>query len=158
MVDINSFLEYLSKMSGEITTIMALLAIIIPKTRKIITSRLKEGLGLNEIKEKIQEQSKKYDELREKTESRDKMIQKIDETLDAHVGRYNEYTKNAKERDIFFLRTEIDNIYHKYMPLGYITVRAKTDVSKAYELYLSMGGNSYAKKEVEELLDLPVKF
>lgn len=158
MVDLNNILEELSKMSGELTTIIALLAIIIPKTRKAIASWLKEGLGLNEIKEKIQEQSKKYDELREKTDNRDKVIKEISETLNTHVDRYNKYTKNAKERDIFFLRTEIDNIYHKYVPLGYITVRAKTDVSKAYELYLSMGGNSYAKKEVEELLDLPVKF
>ena len=44
------------------------------------------------------------------------------------------------------------------MPLGYITARAKSDVAKAWELYVAMGGNSYAKGEVEELLALPTRF
>ena len=157
-MEITSILEFFSKISGELGSIIALLAIIIPKTRKFIISWFKDSLGLNEIKENIEKQSKKYDELQKKTENRDKVIEQINRTLTEHVNRYLDYTKNAKERDIFFLRTEIDNIYHKYKPLGYITVRAKSDVAKAYELYLSMGGNSYAKKEVEELLDLQVKF
>ena len=83
MVDLNNILGELSKISGELTTIIALLAIIIPKTRKAIASWLKEGLGLNEIKEKIQEQSKKYDELREKGDTA-----VTDEEISAYYEKY----------------------------------------------------------------------
>ena len=91
-------------------------------------------------------------------DDREKAIENISKSLDAHIQRYKEYTEKAAERDIFFLRAQIDNIYHKFMPLGYITARAKSDVAKAWELYVAMGGNSYAKEEVEELLALPTRF
>ena len=144
-------LKLTSSIAGEITTIIALLAIILPKSRNAIVKWLKKALEIDRVNKTLDEQSKKSGE-------REKLIGDLKQTLDDHVKRYKEYTTRAQERDIFMLRSEIDNIYHKYMPLGYITERAKSDVAKAWELYVAMGGNSYAKSEVDELLALPVRF
>lgn len=144
-------LGLVAKVSGELTTIFALLAIILPKSRNAIIKWLKKALEIDRINKSLDRQD-------EKSKEREELINDLKYTLDAHVDKYNKYTEKAQERDVFFLRTEIDNIYHKYMPLGYITTRAKSDVAKARELYVAMGGNSYAKEEVEELLALPVRF
>ena len=144
-------LKLASSIAGEITTIIALLAIILPKSRNAIVKWLKKALEIDRVNKTLDEQSKK-------SEEREKLIGDLKQTLDDHVKRYKEYTTRAQERDRFMLRSEIDNIYHKYMPLGYITSRAKSDVAKAWELYVAMGGNSYAKSEVDELLALPVRF
>jgi hypothetical protein len=144
-------LGLVAKVSGELTTIFALLAIILPKSRNAIIKWLKKALEIDRINKSLDRQD-------EKSKEREELINDLKYTLDAHVDKYNKYTEKAQERDVFFLRTEIDNIYHKYMPLGYITTRAKSDVAKAWELYVAMGGNSYAKEEVEELLALPVRF
>lgn len=144
-------LKLASSIAGEITTIIALLAIILPKSRNAIVKWLKKALEIDRVNKTLDEQSKKNEE-------REKLIVDLKNTLDDHVKRYKEYTDRAQERDIFMLRSEIDNIYHKYMPLGYITSRAKSDVAKAWELYVAMGGNSYAKSEVNDLMALPVRF
>lgn len=144
-------LGLVAKVSGELTTIFALLAIILPKSRNAIIKWLKKALEIDRINKSLDRQD-------EKSKEREELINDLKYTLDAHVDKYNKYTEKAQERDVFFLRTEIDNIYHKYMPLGHITTRAKSDVAKAWELYVAMGGNSYAKEEVEELLALPVRF
>mgnify|MGYP000295471423 FL=1 len=144
-------LKLASSIAGEITTIIALLAIILPKSRNAIVKWLKKALEIDRVNKTLDEQSKKNEE-------REKLIGDLKNTLDDHVKRYKEYTARAQERDIFMLRSEIDNIYHKYMPLGYITSRAKSDVAKAWELYVAMGGNSYAKSEVNDLMALPVRF
>lgn len=144
-------LKLASSIAGEITTIIALLAIILPKSRNTIVKWLKKALEIDRVNKTLDEQSKKNEE-------REKLIGDLKNTLDDHVKRYKEYTARAQERDIFMLRSEIDNIYHKYMPLGYITSRAKSDVAKAWELYVAMGGNSYAKSEVNDLMALPVRF
>lgn len=144
-------LGLVAKVSGELTTIFALLAIILPKSRNAIIKWLKKALEIDRINKSLDRQD-------EKSKEREELINDLKYTLDAHVDKYNKYAEKAQERDVFFLRTEIDNIYHKYMPLGYITTRAKSDVAKAWELYVAMGGNSYAKEEVEELLALPVRF
>ena len=144
-------LKLASSIAGEITTIIALLAIILPKSRNAIVKWLKKALEIDRVNKTLDEQSKKNEE-------REKLIGYLKNTLDDHVKRYKEYTARAQERDIFMLRSEIDNIYHKYMPLGYITSRAKSDVAKAWELYVAMGGNSYAKSEVNDLMALPVRF
>ena len=144
-------LGLVAKVSGELTTIFALLAIILPKSRNAIIKWLKKALEIDRINKSLDRQD-------EKSKEREELINDLKYTLDAHVDKYNKYTEKAQERDVFFLRTEIDNIYHKYMPLGYITTRAKSDVAKAWELYVAMGGNSYAKEEEEELLALPVRF
>lgn len=144
-------LKLASSIAGEITTILALLAIILPKSRNAIVKWLKKALEIDRVNKTLDEQSKKNEE-------REKLIGDLKNTLDDHVKRYKEYTARAQERDIFMLRSEIDNIYHKYMPLGYITSRAKSDVAKAWELYVAMGGNSYAKSEVNDLMALPVRF
>lgn len=144
-------LKLASSIAGEITTIIALLAIILPKSRNAIVKWLKKALEIDRVNKTLDEQSKKNEE-------REKLIGDLKNTLDDHVKRYKEYTARAQERDIFMLRSEIDNIYHKYMPLGYITSRAKSDVAKAWELYVAMGGNGYAKSEVNDLMALPVRF
>lgn len=144
-------LKLASSIAGEITTIIALLAIILPKSRNAIVKWLKKALEIDRVNKTLDEQSKKNEE-------REKLIGDLKNTLDNHVKRYKEYTDRAQERDIFMLRSEIDNIYHKYMPLGYITSTAKSDVVKAWELYVAMGGNSYAKSEVTALMALPVRF
>lgn len=144
-------LKLASSIAGEITTIIALLAIILPKSRNAIVKWLKKALEIDRVNKTLDEQSKKNEE-------REKLIGDLKNTLDNHVKRYKEYTDRAQERDIFMLRSEIDNIYHKYMPLGYITSTAKSDVVKAWELYVAMGGNSYAKSEVNDLMALPVRF
>lgn len=144
-------LKLASSIAGEITTIIALLAIILPKSRNAIAKWLKKALEIDRVNKTLDEQSKKNEE-------REKLIGDLKNTLDDYVKRYKEYTARAQERDIFMLRSEIDNIYHKYMPLGYITSRAKSDVAKAWELYVAMGGNSYAKSEVNDLMALPVRF
>lgn len=144
-------LKLASSIAGEITTIIALLAIILPKSRNAIVKWLKKALEIDRVNKTLDEQSKKNEE-------REKLIGDLKNTLDDHVKRYKEYTARAQERDIFMLRSEIDNIYHKYVPLGYITSRAKSDVAKAWELYVAMGGNSYAKSEVNDLMALPVRF
>lgn len=144
-------LKLASSIAGEITTIIALLAIILPKSRNAIVKWLKKALEIDRVNKTLDEQSKKNEE-------REKLIGDLKNTLDDHVKRYKEYTARAQERDIFMLRSEIDNIYHKYMPLGYITSRAKSDVAKAWELYVAVGGNSYAKSEVNDLMALPVRF
>lgn len=151
MIPIAEILGLVAKVSGELTTIFALLAIILPKSRNAIIKWLKKALEIDRINKSLDRQD-------EKSKEREELINDLKYTLDAHVDKYNKYTEKAQERDVFFLRTEIDNIYHKYMPLGYITTRAKSDVAKAWELYVAMGGNSYAKEEVEELLALPVRF
>lgn len=144
-------LKLASSIAGEITTIIALLAIILPKSRNAIVKWLKKALEIDRVNKTLDEQSKKNEE-------REKLIGDLKNTLDNHVKRYKEYTDRAQERDIFMLRSEIDNIYHKYMPLGYITSTAKSEVVKAWELYVAMGGNSYAKSEVTDLMALPVRF
>lgn len=144
-------LKLASSIAGEITTIIALLAIILPKSRNAIVKWLKKALEIDRVNKTLDEQSKKNEE-------REKLIGDLKNTLDNHVKRYKEYTDRAQERDIFMLRSEIDNIYHKYMPLGYITSTAKSDVVKALELYVAMGGNSYVKSEVTDLMALPVRF
>lgn len=144
-------LKLASSIAGEITTIIALLAIILPKSRNAIVKWLKKALEIDRVNKTLDEQSKKNEE-------REKLIGDLKNTLDNHVKRYKEYTDRAQERDIFMLRSEIDNIYHKYMPLGYITSTAKSDVVKAWELYVAMGGNSYANSEVTDLMALPVRF
>lgn len=144
-------LKLASSIAGEITTIIALLAIILPKSRNAIVKWLKKALEIDRVNKTLDEQSKKNEE-------REKLIGDLKNTLDDHVKRYKEYTDRAQERDIFMLRSEIDNIYHKYMPLGYITSTAKSDVVKAWELYVAMGGNSYVKSEVTDLMALPVRF
>lgn len=144
-------LKLASSIAGEITTIIALLAIILPKSRNAVVKWLKKALEIDRVNKTLDEQNKKSGE-------REKLIGDLKNTLDDHVKRYKEYTDRAQERDIFMLRSEIDNIYHKYMPLGYITSTAKSDVVKAWELYVAMGGNSYAKSEVNDLMALPVRF
>lgn len=144
-------LKLASSIAGEITTIIALFAVILPKSRNAVVKWLKKALEIDRVNKTLDEQSKKSGE-------REKLIGDLKNTLDDHVKRYKEYTDRAQERDIFMLRSEIDNIYHKYMPLGYITSTAKSDVVKAWELYVAMGGNSYAKSEVNDLMALPVRF
>lgn len=148
MIDI---LKELSQIAGYLTGLMAFFALIIPKSRNFLVKWLKKNLEIDKVNKSLEVEI-------EKSHDREKAIENISKSLDAHVQRYKEYTEKAAERDIFFLRAQIDNIYHKFMPLGYITARAKSDVAKAWELYVAMGGNSYAKGEVEELLALPTRF
>ena len=144
-------LKFVSETVSLILPIITIVTIILPKTRNFVVGWLKKSLEIDRVNRTLDEQTKKGEE-------REKLIGDLKNTLDDHVKRYKEYTARAQERDIFMLRSEIDNIYHKYMPLGYITSRAKSDVAKAWELYVAMGGNSYAKSEVNDLMALPVRF
>lgn len=152
------WLELVAKNAGYISTIIALAAIILPKTRNFIVSWFKKSTGIDKLNNIMEAQAKKDAELEEKAKRRDELLSQIHTSLMEHINASREHEKKSKERDIYFLRTQINNIYHKYIPLGYITVRAKSDLMKAFELYEEMGGNSYAKAEVDELLALPTRF
>lgn len=152
------WLEIVAKNAGYISTIIALVAIVLPKTRNLLVNWFKKSTGIDKLSNIMEAQAVKDAELEERANKRDKLIQDIHNSLLEHIECSRKYNEKAKERDIYFLRTQINNIYHKYMPLGYITTRAKSDLMKAFELYEEMGGNSYAKAEVDELLSLPTRF
>ena len=85
-------LKLASSIAGEITTIIALLAIILPKSRNAIVKWLKKALEIDRVNKTLDEQSKKNEE-------REKLIGDLKNTLDNHVKRYKEYTDRAQERD-----------------------------------------------------------
>ena len=158
---INEVLNTLGSTCGTIMSIIALIALVGPKTRNKLAKWTSSALKIDEINEKmnnqIQLEKKRNEERLEHEKKQQQTISEIKDTLNGHIEEYKIHNENDRERDIFFLRTEIDNIYHKFVPLGYITTRAKSDVLKAFELYQAMGGNSYAKDEIDELLELPTK-
>lgn len=147
-----------AKYAGYISTLIALAVVVLPKTRSLIVKWFKEATGMNSLKKIIDDQAQKDAELEERANKRDVVIAEIHTALMKHIEDSNAHDEQARERDLYFLRTQINNIYLKYIPLGYITVRAKSDLLKAYELYEQIGGNSYAKSEVEELKNLQTRF
>ena len=75
-------------------------------------------------------------------------IDKVNKSLEVEIERSHD-----REKAIENISKSLDDHVQRY-----ITARAKSDVAKAWELYVAMGGNSYAKEEVEELLALPTRF
>lgn len=126
-------------------------ATFVPPVRNFVINWLKRNLDINKINKELETQNKS-------SKKREDMVLDVKEKLEKHIEEYKKHTNGSKEIDIFFLRTEIDNIYRKYIPLGYITTKAKSDLAKAFELYKALGGNTYAEEEVNELFSLPVRF
>ena len=144
-------IENIGKVSGTLMTIITFMAFVLPKTRKFIVNWLKDALEINLINERLKKREENGDKI-------NNTVEEIQKTLVEHIAEYKVVSESCKERDIFMLRESINNIYYKYIPLGYITIRAKKDLIEAFALYEKLGGNTYAKEEVEELLKLPVKF
>lgn len=157
-MDFGEMLKVLSSLSGSLMTIFTFVAFIIPRSRNLVVNWLRKALTIDDIKKQLDKQELKYDKLEKKEEERDAVIEDVKKSLENHIKEYKEHSMAAENRDVFFLRTEINNIYNRFMPIGYITAEAKSDIIQAWELYSSINGNSYAKSEVDEVMELPVKF
>lgn len=152
-----SYLASLAKALGYFITFATFFTVVMLPIRKFVVKWLKKSLGIDEINEKLDFQAKKDIEKKTRAEERDKVMYEIKETLDNHIEKYNKELSTSRKIDVFSLRQSINDIYHKYVLLGYIPERVKKDLLDAWELYGSIHGNSYAEEEVEELLKLPVK-
>ena len=72
--------------------------------------------------------------------------------------------KDYKKRDIIqqealkcLIRSSITSKYYVYSELGCIPLYEKENLNYMNEQYISMGGNSYISKIMEEINSLPIK-
>lgn len=122
--------------SGTILSFISLIILVIPKIRKSVLGILSKGLGILEIKERLDNGEKKSSETLE-------IMKKNEKAIDA-----------SAKVEVLLLRRNINEIYYTSKKNNYITAKDKQDLLEFHELYT---GNHYVESEVNELLELPVK-
>lgn len=98
-----------------------------------------------------------------KTSDRDNIHQKIDNLttlMETQIEQNKEIQIELEQQRMALqavLRNAILNIYNSCTKKGYMTLYEKSNLSKLYEQYVSLDGNSFVKECVEQLYELPVK-
>lgn len=77
--------------------------------------------------------------------------------LVAKVKDYKKRDTNQEEALKCLLRSNITSKYYVYNEIGSIPVYEKENIDYMFEIYKSMGGNSYVERIVKEINDLPIK-
>ena len=72
------------------------------------------------------------------------------EEMKEHLNIQNEALKAN-------IRNSILVIYYTQVQKGYMTTLDLSNLTELYDSYKALGGNSFVKKCVEQLLDLPIK-
>lgn len=135
----NINLDTLSTYCGSISTIIALVVLIVKPLRTkfvawITKTSDKEGINvkIDNLTDLVQKQIEQNDEINAE-------LKKQSMALQAN------------------LRNSILVIYNSRMKAGYITIYEKENLAKLQEQYQSLGGNSFIHTCCDELNELPIK-
>lgn len=135
----NFNLDTVATYCGSISTIIALIVLIVKPVRtKFVTwiSKTSDKDGINQ-----------------KIDTLTKLVQK-------QVEQNNEINAELKKQSMALqanLRNSILVIYNARMKAGYISMYEKENLAKLHEQYQSLGGNSFIHTCVDELNELPIK-
>ena len=135
----NFNLDTLATYCGSISTIIALVVLIVKPLRTIFVAWItktsdKEGINakIDNLTDLVQKQIEQNDEINAE-------LKKQSMALQAN------------------LRNSILVIYNSRMKAGYITIYEKENLAKLQEQYQSLGGNSFIHTCCDELNELPIK-
>lgn len=98
-----------------------------------------------------------------KTSDRDNINQKIDNLtilLEKQISQGEVMNEEMKKQSLALqatLRNSILDIYNARIKVGYMTLYEKDNLAKLYSNYTSLGGNSFVHDCVDQLNDLPIK-
>ena len=125
--------------TGAVVTVIGFVVMIVKPLRERFTKWVSK-ITNKEIVEK------KLDDL---TKLVEKSIEQ-NETLERQLNTQNEALKAT-------IRNSILVIYYTQTSKGYMTTFDLSNLTELYDSYLALGGNSFVKKCVEQLMKLPIK-
>lgn len=132
-------LKTIAGICGSITTIIALVTLIVKPIRHRLADWIMDTTGKKNMDRKI-------DNLTELVEKQIKQGEDISAEID-----------KLKMAEQATLRNSILTIYNTRMKLKYMTLYERQNVAKLYEQYIALNGNSFVHDCVEELEKLPIK-
>lgn len=132
-------LTVIAGVCGSISTIIALVILIIKPIRSKFVKWISETSGKDNIYQKIDELTEFVKKLNETNEKQNFQIDKTNKAL------------------LSTIRKEIVDIYNSCMKNEFLTLYMKDTLNSLYEEYKRLGGNSFVHNLVEELNDLPVR-
>lgn len=147
-----------------ITALIAVIPSLLAAITAIVTTLVASGKKKKEefdkqvdkIKEEIKEDvGKKFDDMGKKVDNMggaldtlQKDVTNVSECLQNHIDNDNVSTR-------VLLRHNIDQMYDKFMPRGYITLKESEEITETYEAYKAIGGNHIGEEKYFALMDLP---
>ncbi len=125
--------------TGAVVTVIGFVVMIVKPLRERLTKWVSKITNKEVVEKKLDDLTK----LVEKSITQN-------ETLESKLNTQNEALKAT-------LRNSILVIYYTQTQKGYMTTFDLSNLTELYDSYLALGGNSFVKKCVEQLMELPIK-
>lgn len=150
-----NMLTLVGALASSLMAIIALVAYFMKPIRNKIISSLSKSLKIDDLNDKMDKHISEDSERKKSIELRDSIMDEIKDKLDMHISHSELNESLSREADLCLIRESINKIYYTYKPIGKIPMYVRENLIKLFNLYESMGGNSYISSVVEELLKLP---
>lgn len=137
---------------GSIMTIITFITFICKPIRVKFINWLSKSLQIVDLNNRFNDHLVHYEELKERAEDRNKCVYEIKDTLESFIEKSKNDQQISIDIQLCLIRDSILTAYYKYKPLGVIPMYVKENITKQYELYKNLGGNSYVGSLVEELV------
>lgn len=171
-MDIVDLIKTFGSIAGSITSIAAVLALVLKPVRNKIIIWIKDSVGLENILNTINEVSSikenittigekldnhifREDERKVYMEHRDKIIDEINVNLQQHIEESNLERELNKEADLFTIKNYVIDTHKKCVNEGCISRNRKETLLIGFDLYTKRNGNSFVHELIDEILKLP---
>lgn len=164
-MEIMAIVMSISALCSALIPIITFGTITIPKIRKKITLAMKEDMGIDSIRESIndvkddfsdfkQEYYDKHQDLTDKVNEVENKIAESNEKMNVHLQN----SEKRMQTDLCLLRETLITKFKYLIEQGYVTYDELESIQIAYIQYREMGGNGVIKHKWEtEILKLPVR-
>lgn len=125
-----------------IITISSALAIIVKCINKVIDKTVSASIE-NYLKNNPSPTKESLDEL--------------NTIVKDYISKQRTINENIQQGLLAVIRSQINSAHDKYMKLGYIGAHTLYVIEQLYDSYESLGGNSFTKKQIEDLRTLDVR-
>lgn len=132
-------LTIIAGVCGSISTIIALVVLIVKPIRSKFVNWISKTSDKDNIHQKIDELTELVKKLNDTNEAQNLQIDKTNKAL------------------LSTIRKEIVDIYNTCIENEFITLYMKDTLHSLYDEYVRLGGNSFVHDLVEELNNLPVR-
>ena len=114
-----------------------------------------------EVGKKVDDIGRKVDGVKDQVDSVRTMVdntkKQLKKSIDEVDGRLQQHIESDDNSTRVLLRHNIDWMYDKFMPRGYITHKESEEIKETYEAYQAIGGNHIGEEKYKELMALPRK-
>lgn len=125
-----------------IITISSALAIVVKCINKVLNKTVSESIE-NYLKNNPSLTKESLDEL--------------NTIVKDYISKQHTINENIQQGLLAVIRSQINSAHDKYMKLEYIGAHTLYVIEQLYDSYESLGGNSFTKKQIEDLRTLDVR-